>query len=158
MTLSQTIAIYMEYGRIAFLKTLAYRLRYYTGILSYMINIAVYYFIWKAIFTHGERIEGYDLGEMVTYVAVGWIARRMHREVVVFPQPLTPTSDRHSPFSTKKLTSSTARTWPTTRCMTPRRMGKNFFSPLTSSKRTGDPIIKSARKGSSSPPARRPRP
>lgn len=72
------MGIYLEYGRIAFLKTLAYRLRYYTGVLSYMINIAVYYFIWKAIFTHGERIEGYDLGEMVTYVAVGWIARSFY--------------------------------------------------------------------------------
>jgi ABC-2 type transport system permease protein len=78
MTIVQTIGIYVEYGRIAFLKTLAYRLRYYTGILSYMINIAVYYFIWKAIFAHGERIEGYDLSEMVTYVAVGWIARSFY--------------------------------------------------------------------------------
>jgi ABC-2 type transport system permease protein len=72
------LGIYFEYGRIAFLKTLAYRLRYYTGILSYMINIAVYYFIWKAIFAHGERIEGYNLDEMVTYVAVGWIARSFY--------------------------------------------------------------------------------
>jgi ABC-2 type transport system permease protein len=77
-TVARAIGIYVEYGRIAFLKTLAYRLRYYTGILSYMINISVYYFIWKAIFTHGERIEGYDLGEMVTYVAVGWIARSFY--------------------------------------------------------------------------------
>ena len=39
----------------------------------------------------------------------------MQREVVVLPQPLSPTSDSVSPRSMVKLTSSTARTWPTTR-------------------------------------------
>ena len=42
-------------------------------------------------------------------------ARRMQREVVVLPQPLSPTSERVSPRRIVKLTSSTARTWPTTR-------------------------------------------
>jgi ABC-2 type transport system permease protein len=72
------IGVYAEYGRIGFMNTLAYRLRYYTGVLSYMINIAVYYFIWKAIFSNSDNVQGYDLSDMVTYVAVGWIARSFY--------------------------------------------------------------------------------
>lgn len=78
MSFASQVGIYCEFGRIAFLKTLAYRLRYYTGVISYMINISVYYFIWKAIFTHSQDIEGYDLSDMVTYVCVGWIARSFY--------------------------------------------------------------------------------
>src|SRR6185295_15356687 len=56
----------------------------------------------------------------------------MQREVVVFPQPLSPTSDSVSPRLTKKLTPSTAFTWPTVFWRSPLRMGKYFLSPLTS--------------------------
>jgi hypothetical protein len=41
---------------------------------------------------------------------VGSIARRMHRDVVVLPQPLSPTSARVSPSRMWNETSSTART------------------------------------------------
>ena len=46
---------------------------------------------------------------------VGAIARRMQREVVVLPQPDSPTSDSVSPRAMVKLTSSTARTAPASR-------------------------------------------
>src|SRR6185312_13045401 len=61
------------------------------------------------------------------------MARRIQRAVVVFPQPLSPTSDSVSPWFRKKLTSSTAFTRPTVFCRRPLRIGKYFFSPLTSS-------------------------
>ena len=70
--------VYSSFVRIAFLNMLAYRLRYYTGILTYVLFVSVHYFIWKAIFfgqPAGGRINGFTLSEMVTYVAVGWIAR-----------------------------------------------------------------------------------
>src|SRR5208282_1414485 len=60
------------------------------------------------------------------------MALRMQREVVVFPHPLSPTSDRVSPRLRKKVTSSTAFTWPTVFWRSPFRMGKYFLSPLTS--------------------------
>src|SRR5208282_2854229 len=60
------------------------------------------------------------------------MALRMQRAVVVFPQPLSPTSDRVSPRLRKKVTSSTAFTWPTVFWRSPLRMGKYFLSPLTS--------------------------
>ena len=47
---------------------------------------------------------------MKTWPAVGSIARRMQRAVVVFPQPLSPTRPRVSPSSMWKSTPSTART------------------------------------------------
>jgi ABC-2 type transport system permease protein len=71
-------AVYLEFARIAFLKTLAYRLRYFTGILTYVVNVAVYYFIWRAIYAASARVVGYDLDQMTTYVAVGWIARSFY--------------------------------------------------------------------------------
>ncbi|HZS47823.1 MAG TPA: ABC-2 family transporter protein [Blastocatellia bacterium] len=72
------LSIYIEFGRIAFLKILAYRLRYYTGIVTYFVNVTVYYFIWKAIYTSNTSIQGFDLTQMITYVSVGWIARSFY--------------------------------------------------------------------------------
>ena len=42
-------APYIAFGRVAFLQILAYRLRYFTGIMTYLMNVTVYYFIWRAI-------------------------------------------------------------------------------------------------------------
>ena len=71
-------AVYFEFARVAFLKILAYRLRYFTGILTYFINVSVYYFIWRAIYSAGPNTAGYDLEQIVTYVAVGWIIRSFY--------------------------------------------------------------------------------
>ncbi len=75
------LRVYSTFIRIAFLGMLAYRLRYYTGILTYVLFVSVHYFIWKAIFfgqPAGGRINGFTLSEMVTYIAVGWIARSFY--------------------------------------------------------------------------------
>src|SRR6266705_4088569 len=69
---------YLEFARIGFVDTLAYRLRYYTGVVTYFIYVSVYYFIWKAIFAHSSRIEGFDFSQILTYVSVGWIIRSFY--------------------------------------------------------------------------------
>ena len=74
----RTARVYGQFMRIGFLDTLAYRLRYYTGIVTYFIYVSVYYFIWKAIFTHGDRIAGFDFSQILTYIAVGWIIRSFY--------------------------------------------------------------------------------
>jgi ABC-2 type transport system permease protein len=70
--------IYSEFARVAFLKILAYRLRYFTGIIGYFINVSVYYFIWNAIYGSSTNVAGYDLPQMTTYVAIGWIIRSFY--------------------------------------------------------------------------------
>ncbi|MCX7719043.1 MAG: ABC-2 family transporter protein [Candidatus Sumerlaeaceae bacterium] len=69
------MAKYLEYLRISFLNIFAYRARYYVGIVTYIIYIAIYYSIWKAIYDHSPSIDGLSPGQMTTYVAVGWISR-----------------------------------------------------------------------------------
>ena len=70
---------YLEYARIGFVNILAFRLRYYTGIVTYLINVTVYYFIWKALYAADpEFAEGFSFPEMVTYVAVGWVIRSVY--------------------------------------------------------------------------------
>jgi len=69
------------FARAGFLRLVAYRLRYVTGILTYTINVSVYYFIWRAIYAHaapGTELRGYALSDMVTYVALGWIIRSFY--------------------------------------------------------------------------------
>ncbi|MCB9030110.1 MAG: ABC-2 family transporter protein [Deltaproteobacteria bacterium] len=76
-----TSTVYVAFIRNAFLKMLAYRLRYYTGILTYLLFVSVYFFIWKAVYsskTPLETINGFTFTEMVTYVAVGWISRSFY--------------------------------------------------------------------------------
>jgi ABC-2 type transport system permease protein len=77
-TRARTARIYAEFVRVGFVNTLAYRLRYYTGIVTYFIYVSVYYFIWKAIYEQATAIEGFDFGHMLTYIAVGWIIRSFY--------------------------------------------------------------------------------
>lgn len=67
-----------SFARIGFLNMLAYRARYYVGILTYLFNVAVYYFIWRAVFRNSATVAGLSLSEMITYVAVGWTIRSFY--------------------------------------------------------------------------------
>jgi ABC-2 type transport system permease protein len=66
------------FARIGFLNMLAYRARYYVGVLTYLFNVAVYYFIWRAVYRQSATVVGLSLPEMVTYVAVGWTIRSFY--------------------------------------------------------------------------------
>jgi ABC-2 type transport system permease protein len=77
-SLRQLCRMYGEFIRVGFVNTLAYRLRYYTGIVTYFIYVTVYYFIWKAIYAHRSNIEGFDFSHILTYIAVGWIIRSFY--------------------------------------------------------------------------------
>jgi ABC-2 type transport system permease protein len=68
----------MSFVRIGFLNMLAYRARYYVGVLTYLFNVAVYYFIWRAVFRHSPTVMGMTLPQMITYVAVGWTIRSFY--------------------------------------------------------------------------------
>ena len=74
----QWLRTYAEFARVGFVDTLAYRLRYYTGIVTYFIYVSVYYFIWKAIYAHSAHIAGFDFSQILTYVSVGWIIRSFY--------------------------------------------------------------------------------
>jgi ABC-2 type transport system permease protein len=76
--LTQALAAYRAFARIAFLQILSYRLRYFTGIITYLVNVTVYYFIWKALYRQGGEIQGFAFSQMITYVAVGWIIRTFY--------------------------------------------------------------------------------
>jgi ABC-2 type transport system permease protein len=67
-----------EFVRIGFVNMLAFRLRYYTGIITYFINVSVNYFIWSAVFDQVPGFGGFDFPQMMTYVAIGWIIRSLY--------------------------------------------------------------------------------
>jgi ABC-2 type transport system permease protein len=73
---------YREFARIGFVNILAFRLRYYTGIITYLLNVTVYYFIWTAVYASATKtsaaVGGYNLPQMLTYVSVGWIIRSFY--------------------------------------------------------------------------------
>jgi ABC-2 type transport system permease protein len=68
----------VPFARIGFLNMLAFRARYYVGVLTYLFNVSVYYFIWRAVFQTGHAVAGLTLNDMVTYVAVGWAIRSFY--------------------------------------------------------------------------------
>jgi ABC-2 type transport system permease protein len=78
VSLGALMRVYWAFARVGFINTLAYRLRYYTGIATYFIYVSVYYFIWKAIYAHSISIEGFDFAHLLTYVGVGWIIRSFY--------------------------------------------------------------------------------
>jgi ABC-2 type transport system permease protein len=83
-TATATGGLYLHFIRLAFLKFLAYRLRYYTGVVSYTIFVAGHYYIYSALFASAVAesasgtIGGLTLPEMITYVAVSWIGRSFY--------------------------------------------------------------------------------
>ena len=74
----EALAPYAEFSRVGFVNILAFRLRYFTGIITYFINVTIYYFIWSAVFRSTPTIAGYTLPQMLTYVNVGWIMRSFY--------------------------------------------------------------------------------
>jgi len=72
------VRLYWAFARVGFINTLAFRLRYYTGIVTYFIYVSVYYFIWKAIYQHSTSIECFDFAHLLTYIGVGWIIRSFY--------------------------------------------------------------------------------
>src|SRR5215472_7101025 len=73
-----TVRTALPFARVGFLNMLAFRARYYVGVLTYLFNVAVYYFIWRAVFVHAPSVAGMRLGDMITYVAVGWTIRSFY--------------------------------------------------------------------------------
>src|SRR5579863_5493592 len=74
----QALVPYAEFSRVGFVNILAFRLRYFTGIITYFLNVTVYYFIWSAVYSGGHAIAGYNLAQMITYVSVGWMIRSFY--------------------------------------------------------------------------------
>jgi ABC-2 type transport system permease protein len=75
------VAPYVAFARTSFLNLLAYRARYFVGVLTYFFNVSVWYFIWKALFSEqpvGGTIGGFTFPEMVTYVSTGWALRSFY--------------------------------------------------------------------------------
>lgn len=66
-------------ARQSFLVMLTNRLRFYTGIITYVTYVAVYAAIWKAVFSSPQsagrfaEFDGYHA--VLTYIAIGWLAR-----------------------------------------------------------------------------------
>jgi len=83
-TAAASVGLYFHFIRLAFLKFLAYRLRYYTGVVSYTIFVSGHYYLYTALFASrvadsgDATIGGLTLSEMVTYVAVSWIGRSFY--------------------------------------------------------------------------------
>jgi len=83
-TAAASAGLYLHFIRLAFLKFLAYRLRYYTGVVSYTIFVAGHYYLYTALFASrladagDATIGGLNLGEMITYVAISWIGRSFY--------------------------------------------------------------------------------
>ncbi len=66
--------------RLTFLKLMAYRMRYLTGIATYGIFVGGQFAIWQAVFTAKElgptdTLGGLTFAQLTTYLAVGYIAR-----------------------------------------------------------------------------------
>lgn len=73
-----SLSKYVEYLRISFMSVLAYRARYFVGVITYLVHVAVYYFLYKALYQGTGEIHGYNLPDMITYVSIGWISKSFY--------------------------------------------------------------------------------
>lgn len=80
-----SVGLYLHFVRLSFLEFLAYRLRYYTGVVTYTVFVAGNYYLYTSLFasrvaTAGgpATMGGLTLGEMITYVGLSWIGRSFY--------------------------------------------------------------------------------
>ena len=73
-----TLRAHWAFARMAFLQILQYRLRYVTGILTYLVYVAAYAALWKGIYGGEATLKGFSAAEMVNFVALGWIFRSFY--------------------------------------------------------------------------------
>ncbi len=74
------LVLYLQFTRMTFLQMLAYRLRYYTGIATYLIFVAGNATVYRAIYASlpaGAAIGGYDLTSVIGYVSIAWVGRSL---------------------------------------------------------------------------------
>jgi len=64
--------------RIRFLTMLAYRLNFFSGILTYVVYTGGYYFLWTAVYGEKESLGGMTAVQMTTYLAVSWMTRSFY--------------------------------------------------------------------------------
>jgi len=69
------LAVFVEMARLRFLTLLAYRLNYWSGVLTYTVYIGGYYYLWQAVYGGRPSVAGVPIGAMVTYLAVAWMTR-----------------------------------------------------------------------------------
>ena len=74
------LAPYWWLMRLTFLKLMAYRMRYLTGIATYGIFVGGQFAIWQAVFaakglSAEQTLDGLTLSQLATYLAVGYMAR-----------------------------------------------------------------------------------
>jgi ABC-2 type transport system permease protein len=75
-----SLSPYLEFTRMTFLQMLAYRLRYYTGVVTYLVfvagNTALYHAMYAGL-PQEKSIGGFSLPEILTYVAISWVGRSL---------------------------------------------------------------------------------
>jgi ABC-2 type transport system permease protein len=76
--IADALVPYAEFARVGFVNILAFRLRYFTGIITYFLNVTIYFFIWTAVFRSSSSLAGYNLAQIITYMSVGWIMRSFY--------------------------------------------------------------------------------
>lgn len=72
------LGAYAAFVRAGFLAILQYRLRYVTGILTYLIYVSAYAFLWRGIYGDRAALGGFAAAEMTHFVALGWIFRSFY--------------------------------------------------------------------------------
>lgn len=72
--------IYTSLIRLRFLTMLAYRLNYFSGVLTYVIYIGAYYFLYRAMFHGGagQSLAGFSPEQMTTYLVVSYMSRAFY--------------------------------------------------------------------------------
>lgn len=62
-------------ARASFLQILQYRMRYVTGILTYLVYVSAYAFLWRGIYGDAASLKGFTAADMTAFIALGWIFR-----------------------------------------------------------------------------------
>ena len=61
---------YLAFAQKAFQKTLTYRFELWVELFINVLFMLIYVYLWKALYTGRESVEGYDLNGILTYIIV----------------------------------------------------------------------------------------
>lgn len=66
--------MYLKIAEVSLKESFAYRIEFIGGIISSLVQLIVFWFVWTAVFTSG-KITGITLPTMITYISISTILR-----------------------------------------------------------------------------------
>ena len=74
----RSIKKYLVLTEVAFQAAMAYRVRFFTSLLSGLVQVLILYYIWHVVYGAREQLNGFTHPQMVTYILISYAVGNLY--------------------------------------------------------------------------------